>query len=134
MSPAMLTNTFESESLPVHRGEPQDAKPVDLTHLRRYTMGDVDLEKEVLDLFLGQLPLTIQALSEATTERDWMVAAHTLKGSGRAVGAWHVARLAEHAERQLLVHKPALKAEAVAHLRDAAEEARAYIRSAYPRD
>lgn len=129
----MLTNTFESESLPVRRGEPLDAKPVDLTHLRRYTMGDVNLEKEVLDLFLGQLPLTIQALSEATTERDWMVAAHTLKGSSRAVGAWGVARLAEHAERQLLITAPALRAEALAHLEEAAQEARAFIHSAYPR-
>ena len=41
--------------------------PVDIKHLRRYTLGDQALEKEVLELFLGQLPETIASLSGATT-------------------------------------------------------------------
>ena len=111
--------------------EALQVSPVDLKHLRRYTMGDAALEKEVLELFLGQLPQTIKALSEAATDRDWRIAAHTLKGSGRVVGAWRVARLAELAERQLSVQNRAVCLEAVARIEEAAEEARTFIRATY---
>jgi HPt (histidine-containing phosphotransfer) domain-containing protein len=72
---------------------------IDLAHLRRFTLGDEALEQEILGLFIAQLPVTIQALKEARTDRDWLIAAHTLKGSARAVGAWRLARIAELAER-----------------------------------
>ncbi|MBN9246850.1 MAG: Hpt domain-containing protein, partial [Hyphomicrobium sp.] len=72
--------------------------PIDLAHLRRYTLGDKALEDEVLRLFLAQLPETLAALRTAATERDWKIAAHTLKGSSRAVGAWRIASLAQEAE------------------------------------
>jgi HPt (histidine-containing phosphotransfer) domain-containing protein len=110
----------------------QTTSTVDLQHLRRYTMGDLKLEEEVLELFIGQLPETIKALSEASSDRDWQIAAHTLKGSGSAVGAWRVARLAEQAERPAIIQNAALRSQVVARIREAAEEVRAYIRSAYP--
>lgn len=129
----MLTNTYESEMVQSGMsGEALQVSPVDLKHLRRYTMGDVKLEKEVLDLFLGQLPQTIRALSEAATERDWRMAAHTLKGSGRAVGAWRVARLAELAERHMNIENRPQCSQAVARIEEAAEEARLFIRATYP--
>ena len=105
--------------------------PVDLKHLRRYTLGDWALEKEVLQLFIGQLPETIGSLRGAVTERDWKVAAHTLKGSGRAVGAWRIARLAEHAERLLGPKNYHFRREAIARIEDAAREARAFIVATY---
>ncbi len=74
-------------------------EPVDLSHLRRYTLGDRRLEVEILGLFIEQTPLTIAALQRAASDRDWVNAAHTLKGSARAVGAWSLAKLAERAER-----------------------------------
>jgi HPt (histidine-containing phosphotransfer) domain-containing protein len=129
----MLSNSYESEVLAPSLGsEPLQVSPVDLKHLRRYTMGDANLEKEILDLFLGQLPKTIQALADAVNEREWKVAAHTLKGSGRAVGAWRVARLAEHAERQLNVQNKQSCQDAVARIEEAAAEARQFIRATYP--
>ena len=75
------------------------ADPVDYAHLSRYTLGDDRLEREILGLFLAQLPLTIESLRFAATDRDWQIAAHTLKGSCRAVGAWQIATLAQEAER-----------------------------------
>lgn len=72
--------------------------PIDLAHLRRYTLGDVVIELEILDLFFQQLPETIAALRSAQTCRDARRAAHTLKGSARAIGAWSIAKLAEDAE------------------------------------
>lgn len=105
--------------------------PVDLKHLRRYTLGDWELEKEVLQLFLGQLPETIGSLRGAATDKEWKVAAHTLKGSGRAVGAWRIARLAEHAERMLGPKNVDFRLDAVARIEDAAREARAFIVATY---
>lgn len=75
------------------------AAPIDHHHLGRYTLGNRALEIEVLQLFAGQAPLTLAELEAATTEKAWHIAAHTLKGSARAVGAWEVARVAEAAER-----------------------------------
>lgn len=74
------------------------ASPIDHTHLSRYTMGDVDLEREVLALFLDTLTKMTENLNEARDSRDWAEAAHTLKGSSRAVGAWKLAALMENAE------------------------------------
>ena len=105
--------------------------PVDIKHLRRYTLGDQDLEREVLTLFLNQLPSTISALGGAISERDWMIAAHTLKGSGRAVGAWRIARIAEQAERSDFNDRPELIAQTMTLLEEAAEEARSFITASY---
>jgi HPt (histidine-containing phosphotransfer) domain-containing protein len=133
MGMSMLSNFAGAElQSPTAGCEALQVAPVDIKHLRRYTLGDVELEREVLALFLGQLPETITALSRAATERDWRIAAHTLKGSGRAVGAWRVARLAEHAERQHSVRNPAMCSEIVARIEEAVEEARAFIASRYP--
>lgn len=128
----MLSSTSESETRSAWRSvEKAAGDAVDLAHLRRYTMGDVALEKEVLQLFLHQLPVTIGALSDAVNNREWMVAAHTLKGSCRAVGAWRIATLAEHAERQPADLSPAQRREMLARIDAAACEARAFIDQAY---
>jgi len=73
--------------------------PVDRVHLSRYTLGNAELDREILGLFLAQLPLSIEQLRFAVTDREWQIAAHTIKGSARAVGAWHVSRLAAEAEK-----------------------------------
>lgn len=72
--------------------------PIDHAHLARYTMGNRALELEVLHLFAGQAPETFASLKSANCDKSWHMAAHTLKGSARAVGAWQVARAAENAE------------------------------------
>ncbi|MGL4395503.1 MAG: Hpt domain-containing protein [Hyphomicrobium sp.] len=104
--------------------------PIDLAHLRRYTLGDAGLEREVLDLFLAQLPKTIAALSTAGDDKAWRMAAHTLKGSGRAVGAWRLAMLAEQAEHGRDSELTTLAA-LVKRIEDAADEARAFIGATY---
>ncbi len=111
-----------------HSGfETTSTEAIDIKHLRRYTLGDEELEREVLDLFLSQLPATIAALQHASNERDWRMAAHTLKGSGRAVGAWRIAGLAESAERLHLDHNRRAAADVIARIEEAATEARAFI-------
>jgi HPt (histidine-containing phosphotransfer) domain-containing protein len=101
--------------------------PVDLDHLRRYTLGDKALEDEVLGLFLAQLPETIAALRSAATERDWKMAAHTLKGSSRAVGAWRIARLAQQAEALVCSAEPEACSDAISKLEAAASEASTFF-------
>jgi HPt (histidine-containing phosphotransfer) domain-containing protein len=101
--------------------------PLDLEHLRRFTLGDRELELEVLHLFIDQAPRTIAELRKAETADAWRRAAHTLKGSARAVGAWRLATLAEQAER--LGHSGEVtEARAMlSEIDDATREANAYI-------
>ena len=107
------------------------SEPIDLRHLRRYTFGDQDLEREVLSLFLTQLPQTITALKSASSEHDWRIAAHTLKGSSRAVGAWRLASLAEHAEAVSGGVNRAAWGEAVSRIEAVASDVRAFIDGVY---
>lgn len=115
-------------STPVGAGSELD--PVDLKHLRRYTLGEEDLEREVLGLFLEQLPRSLAALATASTDGEWRMAAHALKGSGRAVGAWRVAKFAEEAEHDKQ-RNPRVCRELVMRIAAAAEDARAFIVSRY---
>lgn len=104
---------------------------VDIEHLRRYTFGDQALEKEILSLFLGQLPETIAALRVAANQRDWKVAAHTLKGSCRAVGAFRLGDIAQDAEQIAYGSGSEACAAAIARLEEAASEARSYIHATH---
>ncbi|MDP1911467.1 MAG: Hpt domain-containing protein [Hyphomicrobium sp.] len=117
----------------MHRDSlPETGAPVDLAHLSRYTLGDRGLELEILGLFVDQLPITIAALRESETEKDWGMAAHTLKGSARAVGAWSLATIAEEAERMRGLPPVMARAAVVDRLEEAARVARDFI-AALPR-
>jgi HPt (histidine-containing phosphotransfer) domain-containing protein len=122
-----------SSGLTFARPDPQTQPVVDLTHLRRYTLGDHKLEREVLDLFLAQLPATISALRAAASDQDWKMAAHSLKGSGRAVGAWSLANVAEQAERLPGVADLQRCGEQIDLIEQAAADVRAFIANAYQR-
>ena len=71
---------------------------LDLAHLRSFTLGMADLEREILGLFQEQLPKSQSALEASQSARDWYMAAHTLKGSALAVGARRLAAAAAQAE------------------------------------
>ena len=103
------------------------AGALDLAHLRHFTLGDKHLETEILGLFIAQVPITIAALKQAKTDGDWYVAAHTLKGSARAVGARRLALLAAQAERLVGVSDPSVCRMMVRMLEEAADEAKAFI-------
>lgn len=76
-----------------------DARPLDLVHLSGYTLGDRNLERELLGLFRTQADIYAARLeSAASGSRDWRDAAHGLKGSARALGAWALGDIAEEAE------------------------------------
>jgi HPt (histidine-containing phosphotransfer) domain-containing protein len=106
--------------------------PVDRAYLARFTLGNAALENEVLQLFADQAPIYLRALSEAHNRKAWREAAHTIKGSASAIGAWRLARFAEIAERVDVEAEAALleglRDEAIAAVTTAAEEACGFIR------
>lgn len=110
------------------------ADPVDRAHLARYTLGSATLEREILGLFLAQLPLSIEQLRFAATDREWQIAAHTIKGSARAIGAWHIARLAQEAEQTSGVTDEAVRERVLAALEAAGEAVESYAHAAFPPD
>ncbi|AZO14466.1 Hpt domain-containing protein [Mesorhizobium sp. M2A.F.Ca.ET.043.05.1.1] len=75
------------------------ARPVDLGHLARQTMGDRDLEREVLALFVQQSLNVRDQIADADT-RQRIILAHGLKGSARGIGAFAVAECAAIIEKQ----------------------------------
>jgi HPt (histidine-containing phosphotransfer) domain-containing protein len=66
-----------------------DDGPIDFEHLKRMTLGDDGLEREVLAMFSAQAISLIGTL--AALPSDAGALAHTLKGSARAIGAFAVA-------------------------------------------
>ncbi len=106
---------------------PHASPAIDLVHLARYTLGNVELEREILDLFAGQAPSTLDRLRSAACERTWHEAAHTMKGSARAVGAWRLAEAAAAVERIEAWRTAKAKAAAVASVETALAEATAFI-------
>jgi HPt (histidine-containing phosphotransfer) domain-containing protein len=99
---------------------------IDRAHLARYTMGDAGLEREILELFVNHLPNIIRDLGLAGNDKDWHMAAHALKGSARAVGAWRLARCGETAERLGVTDREAAD-EVLTQISAAAAEASACV-------
>lgn len=110
----------------------EGAGPIDRAHLARYTLGSLSLEREVLGLFLAQLPLSIEQLRFAVTDREWHVAAHTIKGSARAVGAWQVSQIALEAEQTSGATDEEERERLLARLEEACEQVQSYVEEAFP--
>jgi HPt (histidine-containing phosphotransfer) domain-containing protein len=100
-----------------------DDGPIDIEHLKRMTLGDVGLQREVLAMFAGQAVGLIGTL--ATLPSDAEALAHTLKGSARAIGAFRVADAAESLEAAMQSGDD--PAQALAELNDAIAQVRAAI-------
>ncbi len=93
---AALSIAFEA---PDNHGSaaPAGRKPIDFTHLARQTMGDKELEIEVLQLFSRNARTLLHELS-AADDAGMKSISHRLKGSADAVGAFNVSAAAEAVE------------------------------------
>jgi HPt (histidine-containing phosphotransfer) domain-containing protein len=100
-----------------------DDGPIDIAHLRRMTLGDASLEREVLAMFSAQAVGLVGAL--ASLPSDAGVLTHTLKGSARAIGAFGVADAAACLE--VAIQSGGDPAPALAELGDAVAQARMAI-------
>jgi len=99
---------------------------IDLAHLSRMTLGERDLESDVLRLFDLQAGML---LARIASEPPKAIAgfAHTLCGSARGIGAWRVAEAAERIERLATSPGPTTLTAALNHLTAAVTEAQAAI-------
>jgi HPt (histidine-containing phosphotransfer) domain-containing protein len=100
-----------------------DDGAIDLAHLRRMTLGDAALEREVLSMFSAQALRLAGAIAAEPADVGALV--HTLKGSARAIGAFAVGDAAAHLET--LIRSGGDRAEALSELDDAVTLARAAI-------
>ena len=112
-----------------HAQGPDFNRPVDLVHLARFTLGNRSLEREVLALFHTQCEIYLQRLKEAGEDKAWADAAHTIKGSARGIGAWHIAKCAEAAEALKGAARETGCHAALAELERLTGEAKGYIES-----
>ncbi|NJM28961.1 MAG: hypothetical protein HC855_01415 [Rhizobiales bacterium] len=64
-------------------GKVNSAPVFDQEHLARYTMASVDLEREIVGLFLNQLPDLLSHLKAPADAKEWKLFTHTLKGSAK---------------------------------------------------
>jgi HPt (histidine-containing phosphotransfer) domain-containing protein len=103
--------------------------PVDLKHLSRYTLGERALEREILELFCSQSAIYLERLRVAPSDRLWQDAAHSLKGSAQAIGAWRTAEAAERAEFLSGAALSGARGAILRELESSVREAKAYIRS-----
>jgi HPt (histidine-containing phosphotransfer) domain-containing protein len=74
--------------------------PIDFIHLAKQTLGDTHLQRELLTIFVEQSPpLLTRLLALGSGENGRLDdLTHRLKGSARAIGAVHVASIAEAIE------------------------------------
>jgi HPt (histidine-containing phosphotransfer) domain-containing protein len=100
---------------------------LDEAHLARMTLGDLQLERDVLQIFVRQAAMMLERIATAEPPLA-AAAAHTLVGSARGIGAWRVAHAAERLERACMGASRALGYDvAIDDLKTAALEASAVI-------
>lgn len=112
------------------------ARPIDLVHLSRQSLGDRNLELELLQLFDRQSALILQRLDDgqASGERRWLRdLCHTLDGSARAIGAVHVSAAAGEYGQALLgaasgAELAALRATLATRVREARSQIAEFLR------
>jgi HPt (histidine-containing phosphotransfer) domain-containing protein len=119
----------ETERLSTGASATAGSGPIDHRHLARYTLGDCVLEREVLQLFCGQSAIYLGDLRKAATLAQWHQAAHSLKGSAKAVGAARIATAATRAEALAALNADQAREECLKEMAAAIAEADRYIRS-----
>ena len=77
--------------------------PIDMVHLARHTLGNRDLEREVLMLFARQTTMVFARLDGDLAANARADQIHTIVGSAKGIGAWKVAEVAKNAETALRV-------------------------------
>ncbi len=78
--------------------------PVDLTHLKEYTDGDPEEEKDLIRIFLSQSTESLNILKAHCLNGEcqaWMEAAHKMKGGAGMIGAEKLQTLCDQAQQML---------------------------------
>lgn len=104
----------------------------DRSHLAQYTMDSPDLEREIVGLFVAQLPAILDRLQNVDSREDWRIATHTLKGSALAVGAYKIGELAKKLEPVNSPEQDAKRKKLLSGLARAVDEFDEMARQLYP--
>jgi HPt (histidine-containing phosphotransfer) domain-containing protein len=99
---------------------------IDTEHLARMTLGELSLQREVLALFDRQADILLPRIRQGAPALA-AASAHTLKGSAAGIGAFRVARAAEHVEQAQSLERDAALVAAVDTLAAMLDEAKAEI-------
>ena len=126
----MMTNAMRGALAPTQTDGVETSfedPAVDFDHLQRFTMGNRELECEVLNLFRTQSKLLLEKLHNAGDDRAWLEAAHTMKGSAAGIGAWRVQEAATKIEKLCLAERQEIGASLLTPLEEALNEADQFI-------
>jgi len=107
-------------------GARRPARPIDMLHLARQSMGDPGLELEILRMFDEIIAVHFARLERATSVPDLLAHLHTIKAGAAGVGAWSLAEHAHIMERELLADMP-VNPERVEDIHISVEEVRTFI-------
>jgi HPt (histidine-containing phosphotransfer) domain-containing protein len=99
---------------------------IDTEHLARMTLGELSLQREVLALFDRQADILMPRIRQGASALA-AASAHTLKGSAVGIGAFKVARAAEHVEQAQSLERDAAITAAIDTLAAMLDEAKAEI-------
>jgi len=102
-------------------------RPVDLVHLSRQTLGNRELEREILRLFHKQSGIYLERMRHAKSAAEWREAVHTIKGSARGIGAWGVVSIAEKVEKVAAARLKKQKTRMIAEFSGKLKDANAFI-------
>jgi hypothetical protein len=97
-----------------------------MAHLSRQTLGDHNLELEVLRLFDEMSHVYFGRLETSTTVEELLVNLHTLKGAAAGIGAFGLAELTRVTESELKAGAP-VNPERIDDLHVAVEELSSFI-------
>jgi CheY-like chemotaxis protein len=102
----LLSGAADIETAVVHEplDDPSSGDPVRLEQLFAFTDGDLAQEKDLFDVFAGSAREAIDMLKRhidgGSSNEDWKMAAHRLKGSGAQIGADDLAAVCLVAETE----------------------------------
>ena len=117
---------------PIENSTFEDLASFDPEALSRNTVGDVDLQREVLQLFYQQVGEMLQNLGNSKTDQVWYQSAHAIKGSACSIGLLRLGQLAEEAEGLMGCANTSQRRAQYVQMKNEAEQARLCVVEAFP--
>lgn len=82
--------------------EAKQNQPIDMEFFRTVTNGNIEFEKELLEIFMDSAKSNIAKIEKALVDVDetaWAMACHALKGSSKSIGAFDLGDAVEICHR-----------------------------------
>lgn len=108
----------------------EGSKAFDFAYFDQYTSGDKALQREVLQLFFGQIVSLVAVLDPDGSNEDWRAGAHAIKGGARGTGMTVVGDLCQHMEK-MTDESAAIRKSVLADLDGALKAARLSVAARY---